>query len=44
MIILVYLFVIGVTVITIREPSGTLQTVEEAKEEQLKDRPELGRK
>lgn len=44
MIIFIYLFVIGVTAVTVSEPSATLPTVEEAKESQLKDRPEFGRK
>lgn len=44
MIIFIYLFVIGVTAVTVSEPSATLPTVEEAKESQLEHRPELGRK
>ena len=44
MIILVYLFVIGITAVTISEPSGNLPTVEQAKERQLSERPEIGRR
>jgi len=43
MIFFVIAFLIGVTTVTIKEPSSYQETVKEAKERQLKDRPEIGR-
>jgi hypothetical protein len=43
MIIFIYLFVIGVTAVTISDPSRPIITVEEAKQMQINDRPEFSR-